>query len=160
LLASQERRRVAVRVAIITRQRGADASEVAELRKLRGVVDVTTAGTALSVSRSAAYDAIARGDFSAKTIPVGRRRPGDRPRRAGRAPGRPGPGWRSVTGRQQLEALIAESTACIEAERADAAVWRALAGLLEDTGCVTVRAALEQRGCWLEEYLEGQGITP
>lgn len=62
-----------MRVAIITRERSADASVVVELHKLPGVVDVTTAATALSVSRSAAYDAIARGDFLAKTISVGRR---------------------------------------------------------------------------------------
>jgi hypothetical protein len=46
---------------------------VAELRKLPAGVDVTTAAAALGVSRSAAYDAIARGEFPARVIRVGGR---------------------------------------------------------------------------------------
>ena len=46
---------------------------LAQLRKLPAVVDVTTTVAALGVSRSAAYDAIARGEFPARVIRVGGR---------------------------------------------------------------------------------------
>lgn len=46
---------------------------LAALRKAGPTVDVTTAARALGIGRGTAYDAIARGDFPARTIAVGRR---------------------------------------------------------------------------------------
>ena len=46
---------------------------LAELRTLPPAVNVETAAAALGVSRAAAYDAIARDEFPARVIYVGRR---------------------------------------------------------------------------------------
>lgn len=55
-----------------------------------------------------------------------------------------------------LRRSIAQAQGRIDEERANIATWRALLDLLEVTGCVTVRAALEQVGKTLEEYLAGR----
>ena len=58
-----------------------------------------------------------------------------------------------------LRRSIAEAQGRIDEERANIATWRALLDLLEVTGCSTVRAALDQVGKTLEEYLAGRSAA-
>jgi hypothetical protein len=50
------------------------APTLAQVRKLPAVLDVSQAARVLGISRSSAYEAIARGDFPATVITVGRRK--------------------------------------------------------------------------------------